>query len=237
MTRISIPPGTVFGRLAVIEEAPHHKGRYAVLCECACGRRPVVVGSYLKGGHTRSCGCLRYGELPDLTHLNPGEIYLHGSKAAGRVALVDAGDYDFVMQHRWYLREMQRPGRRTWGPYAATSIGREKTVFMHCLLMGTKGIDHANGNGLDNRRSNLRSATNGQNMANRRANISGSSQYKGVGWAPNCGSGKWRARIRVDGTRCTLGFFASEREAAEAYDAAARVAFGEFARLNFPDAV
>ena len=234
MTTVPIPPGTVFGRLVVIEEAPPHKGRYAVLCACACGKRIVAVGTYLRAGHTRSCGCLRYGEIPDLTRLNPGEIYMHGSKAAGRVALVEDGDYDFVMQYRWYLRETQRPGRRPWGPYAATSIGREKTVFMHCLIMGAKGIDHANGNGLDNRRSNLRPATNGQNMRNRRPNINHSSQYKGVQWAPNCG--KWRANIKVDGASYTLGFFADEREAAEAYDAAARAAFGEFARPNFPEA-
>jgi AP2 domain len=234
VARIDIPAGSVFSRLTVIEEAPRRKGRYALLCECACGKRIVAVGSYLLAGHTRSCGCLRYGELPDLSHLNPGEIYLHGSKAAGRVALVEDSDYDFVMQHRWYLREIMRPGRRTWGPYAATSIGREKTVFMHCLLMGAKGIDHVNGNGLDNRRSNLRPATNGQNMWNRRPNLNHSSQYKGVQWAPNCGNGKWRANIKVNGTSFTLGFFTDEREAAEAYDAAAREAFGEFARPNFP---
>jgi hypothetical protein len=106
---------------------------------------------------------------------------------------------------------------------------------MHCLIMGAKGIDHVNGNGLDNRRENLRPATNSQNMANRRPNINSSSPYKGVTWAPNCGSGKWRANIKIDGASHTLGFFEDVREAAEAYDAAARVAFGEFARLNVPD--
>jgi hypothetical protein len=173
------------------------------------------------------------GTVIDPAQLKPGEVPLYGKKAAGRVAIVDDGDYDLVMQHRWHVREARRPSGRVSGPYAITNYGKT-TIFMHNLIMGRTRIDHANGNGLDNRRSNLRPATNGQNMANRRPNIHSSSPYKGVGWKSS--SGKWQARIRVDGTRYTLGFFDSEREAAEAYDAAARVAFGEFARLNFPDA-
>lgn len=239
MTRISIPAGSVFGRLAVIEEAPRHNGRYAVLCECVCGKRKVVVGSYLllAEGGTRSCGCSRRRYEADPSQLKPGEVPLYGKHARGRVALVELSDYDLVMQHRWLVREMERPGCRTLGPYAITRIrrddGRKTTIFMHNLIMGRTRIDHVNGNGLDNRRSNLRPATNGQNMRNRRPNLNHSSQYKGVQWAPNCG--KWRANIKVDGTSYTLGFFADEREAAEAYDAAAREAFGEFVRPNFPE--
>jgi AP2 domain len=166
-------------------------------------------------------------------------VSLGGAKAAGRVALVDDADYELVVQHRWTVREVERPGRRTWGPYAIANIpdvtrgaGHRTTVFMHNLIMGCTRIDHANGEGLDNQRGNLRRATNGQNMHNRRANAGHSSRYKGVGWYPRYG--KWVARIKLEGRRRCLGYFTDEREAAQAYDAAAREIFGQFARPNFP---
>jgi hypothetical protein len=46
---------------------------------------------------------------------------------------------------------------------------------------------------------------------------------------------RWRARIRVNGKRISLGLFKDEIEAAKAYDRAARKYHGEFASLNFPD--
>jgi hypothetical protein len=233
MGTVPIPPGTVFGRLTAIEPTRTTWNRQGMLCRCVCGTEKVVTLCELRSGHTRSCGCSRRKETVDLARLQPGEVPLYGRHARGRVALVDDGDYTLVMQYRWHVREVRRPSGGVNGPYAITGYGRA-TIFMHNLIMGQVGIDHANGYGLDNRRLNLRPATNGQNMANRRANINTSSPYKGVDWAGNCGSGKWRARIRVNGARYSLGFFDDEREAAEAYDAAARVAFGEFARTNFP---
>lgn len=164
-------------------------------------------------------------------------VPLGGAKAAGRVAFVDDGDYDLVMQHRWHVRETQRPGRRPLGPYAITNVtrvdGSRTTLFMHNLIMGATRIDHADGNGLNNQRTNLRPASNGQNMHNRQGNLGHSSRYKGVTW--NKRRRGWIARITLDGNRHQLGCFATEEDAARAYDAAAVIAFGEFARLNNPD--
>lgn len=52
--------GLVFGRLTVIEQAPHHNGRVCWYCECSCapGSRLTVKSNYLKNGDTKSCGCL-----------------------------------------------------------------------------------------------------------------------------------------------------------------------------------
>lgn len=87
--------------------------------------------------------------------------------------------------------------------------------------------------GLNNQRHNLRVATQMQNGQNQRPQTGKSSQYKGVSWYK--ASSAWRARIRVNKVLILLGEFASELEAAYAYDAAAREAFGEFACTNFPD--
>lgn len=165
-------------------------------------------------------------------------VPLHGKIAAGRVALIDDGDYDLVMQHRWYVDETAKVGKRHWGPYAVTRIrldgGRRIRLPMHCLIMGTKGVDHRDHDGLNNQRSNLRPATQVQNGQNQRPQVGKSSRYKGVSWYK--ASNAWRARLRVNKTLMYLGSFASELEAAYAYDAAAREAFGEFACTNFPGA-
>jgi len=91
-------------------------------------------------------------------------------------------------------------------------------------------VDHINGDGLDNRRANLRAATPKQNVWNSRGY--GRSKYKGI-WLDKS-SGKWCARIKVGDKVRNLGRYVDEETAARAYDAAARGVHKEFARLNFP---
>jgi hypothetical protein len=105
---------------------------------------------------------------------------------------------------------------------------------MHNVIMGVKGIDHANGNGLDNRRSNLRPFTGAQNHWNSGISRTNWSGHKGVGW--NKAEGKWRARIQANGKRLFLGYFDTAEDAGHAYDAAARELHGEFARTATPAA-
>ena len=162
-------------------------------------------------------------------------VPLYGAKAAGRVALVDDGDYDLVMQYRWNVYERNRSGRNV-GPYAQARSRQGRAcprIMMHVLLMGSTGIDHADHDGLNNRRSNLRPATHSQNMQNARTRVSGkTSQYKGVCAIEH---GLWRAYIDAENVRCNLGDFTSEIEAAYTYDAAARKLHGVFACPNFPE--
>lgn len=160
------------------------------------------------------------------------EIRLGGKKAAGRVALVDAADYETVSAYPWHVLEILTPGRRPNGPYAITSSDAAPSQYMHKLITGYARTDHANHNTLDNRRKNLRSASPGQNGANSRKALNCASRYKGVAWhASNC---NWIAAIRIDGRRIYLGSFANETEAARTYDAAAVATWGEYAHLNFP---
>lgn len=91
-------------------------------------------------------------------------------------------------------------------------------------------VDHINGNGLDNRRSNLRFATNQENQRNARKRGDGTTPFKGV----RRKSGGFEANIRTAAGKKYLGRFDSAERAAVAYDDAAREHFGSFASLNFP---
>lgn len=155
----------------------------------------------------------------------------------GHVTIVDDEDFDQLSKHRWKIFKVKGVPK-----YAARTTGARgmKTILMHRqILQAVTGIevDHKDGNGLDNRRTNLRIATHRQNMANgpkkpKHGNPP-TSQFKGVYW--NKERGKWQAQIaRGDGGVAYLGRFTLEEEAANAYDKKAIELFGEFARLNFP---
>ena len=106
-------------------------------------------------------------------------------------------------------------------------------VAMHRVLLPLPHgwtVDHRNGNGLDNRKDNLRPATVALNNQNQKPRNT-SSPYKGVAKA----QGKWRAAISVGGQFYYLGNHETQEAAARAYDAKAVELLGEYARLNFPD--
>lgn len=152
----------------------------------------------------------------------------------GYVALVDDEDHGLVSQFRWV--PLVHPDGRV---YARTrnkgEIYRPEWpvyIRMHRLIMGfpASGVDHVNGDGLDNRRSNLRCATHAQNNANSRRQVG--KAFKGVSFRTT--KGKWQARLRNNYAYESLGYYATAEEAARAYDARALELWGDFARLNYP---
>jgi len=146
----------------------------------------------------------------------------------GLVALVDAGDFDAVLSAgKWHAT----PGRHTfYARHGYWRDGKSGSVQMHTFLTGWPFVDHANGNGLDNRRSNLRQSTHAQNMANSRLNKNNTSGFRGV----SRNGSSWGAQIRLGGRPTYLGTHDTPQSAARAYDAAALEHFGEFAQPNFP---
>lgn len=150
----------------------------------------------------------------------------------GKWALVDEADYEFVSEWRWTAT---RGKHSCW--YAGRSIhhsdGSIQYVRMHRVILGVgpgEEVDHKNGDGLDNRRSNLRVCTHLDNTRNVALSGNNTSGFKGVYWCNR--SRKWQACIKVDRRQLWLGGFASAADAAKAYDAAAIKHFGEFARTN-----
>lgn len=142
----------------------------------------------------------------------------------GGFAQVDLADYGKVRGIRW--------NRRTSGPrsYAIADTANGKVLMHHLIrpLVDGKEVDHADGDGLNNRRGNLRLCTHGQNMRNRAKHVTKSSRLKGVYRDRD----RWRARIVRDGIAYNLGNFESEEAAGRAYDAAAPKIHRSFAKTN-----
>ena len=146
----------------------------------------------------------------------------------GQVAIVDTADYGWLSQFKWYA---QKSKRDTF--YAARSGGWRKPIIrMHREILGCiKGEigDHKNRNQLDNRRHNLRKATPSQNSFNRMISRKSLTGIKGVHLHV---SGKWQAKVYINGKRKTIGSFKTKEEAGNAYATAARLIYGEFACLG-----
>jgi len=148
----------------------------------------------------------------------------------GKRALVDAEDYEGLNQWKWSA--LRDKGGRCFYAVRSYQDGKKRQLtYMHRQIMGAQSgqeIDHQDGNGLNNRRANLRFCTRGQNSANRKKRAGCTSEFKGVSWRDK----KWRAKIYVHSKQHHLGMFTDEEEAARSYNDAATELFGEFARLN-----
>lgn len=163
----------------------------------------------------------------------------------GKVALVDDEDYERVSRFKWTAfkgrRQRSRSKRiiereRWYAVRRETTPEGQRMVAMHRFILGAKRgaeVDHADTNGLNNRRKNIRLCTRAQNCANQRKlkfykGRRPTSRYKGVTW--NKRSGKWCAQIGYNYKHYHLGLFISEMEAAQAYAERAKQLFGRFAR-------
>lgn len=154
----------------------------------------------------------------------------------GKVAVIDFSDFETVRKYKWHAHQRGR----CW--YAGS--GALKGMQMHRLLLGAPrgvGVDHLDGDGLNNQRHNLRLASKTQNgQAARRKAINASSKFRGVNLKTYVWRGsnkctlRWTAQIRLNKKSIHIGYFSSEEAAARAYDKKARELFGEYAAPNFP---
>jgi len=152
----------------------------------------------------------------------------------GYKAIVDDEDYEYLNLFKWNVRIVNNT------QYAKRSqrLPNATTIQMHRQILNVESgfmVDHINGNGLDNRKENLRIVTRSQNLMNSKKPKTGkTSKYKGVNFykgsknATKC----WRAEIRLNGKSIYLGAFYSEKDAAIAYNTAALKYFKQFAKLN-----
>lgn len=155
---------------------------------------------------------------------------------SGAVALVDDEDYELINQFHW--SEVHK-GKTSYAVrFHRIGDGKQLSIYMHRVIMNAKTgelVDHIKGNGLDNRKSELRRCCKKDNQRNRPGACKGSSScYLGVSWSSE--RRKWVAQIGIGDTHIGIGRFDREEDAAYAYNLAAAEHFGEFAHLNeLPD--
>lgn len=133
----------------------------------------------------------------------------------GQFAIVDDEDFEYISQWKWYAAKQPKTF------YAARTIRSKHgkiTVWMHRVINGTpidKLTDHIDGNGLNNRRKNLRNASHQDNMLNNVRHKIGSSKYRGVSW--HVRTNRWIAQITINRKNNWIGSFTTERSAYLAY--------------------
>jgi len=154
-------------------------------------------------------------------------------------AKVDDEDYEYLSRLKWTsshkgrnfyaIRRQYIDERKENGLKKATKISMHRVV----MKVSDKNIliDHIDGDGLNNQKSNLRIVDYKENRRNSKKAENASSKYKGVSWL-KCRN-RWKATIYINGKNKQIGLYKDEIKAAMAYDEFAKTHFGEHAWLNF----
>ena len=140
----------------------------------------------------------------------------------GKSVVVDKNDFGWLNRWKWTYHVKG---------YAYRMVNR-KSILMHRLINKTPAgmeTDHINRNGLDNRRSNLRSCTHSQNVANSEKQKNNTSGFKGVSFlSSGTRKNRWAAEIKVNGKKIFLGYFIRPEIASSVYQNAALKYHKEF---------
>lgn len=157
------------------------------------------------------------------------------------VALVDDDDFDFVAAHNWTATKITTVNYTRYAARMISRKGKKSRLYMHREIMRRqfgdsdligKTVDHIDGNGLNNQKSNLRIVTQLINNIRRGKNRRNTSGYKGVTWHKR--NRRWSVSVNSGSRHTFVGMFKDKIEAAHAYDKAARIIHGQEAYLNFP---
>lgn len=144
-------------------------------------------------------------------------------------AIIDEQDFDRISQFTWHSVDNDGTGSR----YYATCSIRGKTTYMHRMVMGAQAgesIDHIDGNGLNNSRSNLRFVTQSENNLNQKIRSDNTSGHKGISWCPD--REKYQVYVNINRKRKSLGRYRTLEEAIYVRDRAVKEHYGEFSREN-----
>lgn len=152
----------------------------------------------------------------------------------GYSAMVDDSDYEWLSQWKW--RAVVAP-HTVYAQREVRIVGTRYSLQMHRAILnppdGKTHVDHIDGNGLNNCRENMRLCSQAENSRNRKSVRGSSSRFNGVYYAEK--SKKWHAAIRINGSQKHLGCFEKEVNAAAAYNYAAKICYGSYAKLNEVD--
>lgn len=227
--------GKRFGMLTVLEFAESRRGNDGEKerfwkCQCDCGNITYVSTNSLKGGNTKSCGCLSGENLRANKKYNKYDFfenYVVGYTSNHNLPFyADIEDYNKIKDICWY--DFKRGGMIVLlGAWVPTEKGDHKPgVPMHRFL-GYKNCDHINRNELDNRKENLRPCNSTENARNRSKGSNNKSGFVGIWWDKE--REKWQAFITIGKKRKHLGRYSNKEDAIIVRLKAEKEYFGEFA--------
>lgn len=220
-----------------MHRGPNNKSNNAqwwCLCDCQLNKPSneqeltLVVGTNLTSGITKSCGCLQK-EVASKTHSKPNRYDLSGEYGIGFTTQPDSyGRYEFYFD----LEDYDKIKEYTWSfsnDYLRDT--KNRSIAMHQIILPTKdGLipEHIHGSKTrnDNRKSNLRPATQTQNLMNTKIRVDNTSGVRGVHWRKDIN--KWTATIWVNKQCISLGCFTSFEDAVQVRKEAEEKYFNEF---------
>ena len=217
-----------FGRLTVVDkEGQDDNGNTIWKCKCGCGNDVSVIHSRLTSGNIKSCGCLRVdlakekfskNNIFDLT----GEYGIGYTTNTNQPFYFDLEDYNLIQDYTWY-EDISKDG------YHSLKAKDKETgkIIKMSYLFGCKYYDHKDRNPLNNRRDNLRQATELENARNKSISKRNTSGFTGVCWDKECN--KWMAYIKVNKKMKKLGRYINKEDAIRARLEAECKYFGRFA--------
>ena len=213
-----------YGKLTVVKKAENYydkNGKYKDsrwLCQCDCGNQIIVRKSSLTSGCTQSCGCLRKYNTYNLS----GDFGI-GYTSKGDEFYFDLDDYNLIKDYCWFSSH----------DYICTLIDGEIVPIYRVVLNVTNPqmlVDHRNHNKADNRKNNLRIATDSQNNMNKSKQSNNTSGVTGVVWYKF--TNKWKSQIKINGKNIHLGYFSNFNDAVKARKEAEEKYFGEYSYDN-----
>jgi hypothetical protein len=234
--------GKKFGMLTVVEQIDDfiHPGgqRFAQYrCRCDCGEFVNVVGNDLTRKEAADhkpkthCGCQSSKNRSEAQRKQnlyefDGDVVIGTTYNTGDKFLFDADDFDSVKDYCWFVHE-DATGYKS---LVAKIPGTDKHIKMTKLL-GYQYHDHINRNALDNRKSNLRPATDSENMRNRSLFSNNTSGVTGV-WQRSDNQ-RWHAEVKINKRAIFLGDFVNKEDAIKARLQAEADYYGEFAPQQY----
>lgn len=194
--------GNKYGRLTVISRADDYVtpqgNKFAMWnCKCDCGNPEliVVMGSSLRSGNTKSCGCYAK-ELANLRMRKRNiywlaDDYIVGYCYNGKSFKIDVEDYELIKDYSWSVNKQ--------GYVRTQDCETKEDILLHRLVTHCPDnlvVDHDNHITTDNRKSNLVVCTQSENMQNTNLRSNNTSGCKGVSWCKE--RQKWVATMRVN---------------------------------------
>lgn len=208
--RVKFDVGEKVGMLTLIESFPKdEKGVYKGKFSCACGSTKIIRLSFVKSGHTKSCGCLkieakRTHGMSSSSEYRIWELMLHRCENPKDKRYKDYGGRGITVCHQWH----------DFNSFYADMGARPDGLTLD-------RIDNDKGYSPEN----CRWATPSEQQLNRRKLKGSKSRFVGVTQRP---SGRWSARITVNYKDIYLGDYDTEEAASEAYQKAKKRVLEEF---------